>query len=174
MQPAIFSILILTLQSCNSDTVTLVLGISGAFYHPELSLHKIRSNESYLWLWRNSWKEPKRKWLADLPKKTNSHQLAIAIKAKQSLPKSKNSEEIIKEKKWEYQRTEVTDNSMIKKVKMKNRDYHEGDWALRLLKGHSRNTVSCWIHIKFTRIACGEKTVTVKGNRGTSFVMFCF
>lgn len=50
-------------------------------------------------------------------------------KLSRSLPKSKNNEEIKKEKKWEYQRTEVTNISMIKEVKMKNRDYHEGDWA---------------------------------------------
>lgn len=50
LQPAKFSILILTCRAANSDTVTLILGISGALYHPELSIHKTRSNESYLWL----------------------------------------------------------------------------------------------------------------------------
>lgn len=107
----IFWYLLAELQFWYSNTGTLdylVLSIIQSFQYTKLDVMKAISGYKEI----AEKNQSKSDWLTI--KKTSSHRVMIATKAKQSLPKSKANEKIKTKKKWEYQRTEVTHNSMRK------------------------------------------------------------
>lgn len=107
----VFWYLLAELQFWYSNTGTLdylVLSIIQNFQYTKLDVMKAISGYKEI----AEKNQSKSDWLTI--KKTSSHRVMIATKAKQSLPKSKANEKIKRKKKWEYQRTEVTHNSMRK------------------------------------------------------------
>lgn len=106
----IFWYLLAELQFWYSNAGTLdylVLSIIQNFQYTKLDVMKAISGYKEI----AEKNQSKSDWLTI---KTSSHKVMIATKAKQSLPKSKANEKIKRKKKWEYQRTEVTHNSMRK------------------------------------------------------------
>lgn len=56
---------------------------------------------------------------------------------------------------------DTSDTQLDEEVKMKNRDYHEGDWALQTSETQQKYCVTLNTH-QFTRIAAsGKRTETV-------------